>query len=265
MTDRDRRTSWRQGQVMTDEAAIELELISVTDKGKVITMVISHDCDIVQNKDVEPEVEVIVGRRLITLDGNYTHAKNPRKLHLSAKENDSPVFFELLAKSKKLIQKDKLFAFKANSTIMLLPRDFSVLQRWLAARYHRSAFPDEFQRPLQNAGLNRRLLKICEPLGDHLIAIYFDIDDRKSLNEEGSDDPYKLTIILLYSTEKDLLAAEQAAEGAAALIVKTFRESFFDHEKNIWREIELLECLTIADQAMSYAMSRQLKKWPLVK
>lgn len=229
-----------QGYVLTDEAAVGLELISAKNRDKAIFLIISHDCDIIQDRDVEPGVELIVGYRLVALDGNYTHAKNPRKLHLAAKENDSPVFFELSAKSKQFVQKENLFAYKPNTSIMISSRDLSVLQQWLAARYRRSAFPDDFQRPLQSVGLNKRLAKICEPSGEHLIAIYFDIDEREDLNQQGMDDPYKLRIVLLYSTEKDILAAEQAASDAAALIAEVFHESFFDTEKNVWREIELL-------------------------
>jgi hypothetical protein len=41
------------------------------------------DSDITQDPEVEPSIEVIIGARVAAADGNLTHAKNPRRLHLA--------------------------------------------------------------------------------------------------------------------------------------------------------------------------------------
>jgi hypothetical protein len=48
----------------------------------------------------------------------------------------------------------------------------NTLQHWLAARYRRSAFPDEFDRHLVGTGVADRLKKILAPLGNHIVAVF---------------------------------------------------------------------------------------------
>jgi hypothetical protein len=256
----DRQTPWRQGHVLTHETAVALQLLRVENTDLAV-VVVSHDCDIAQSGEVEPCVEMIIGRRVAAADGNLTHAKNPRRLHLPAQENGNAMYLELWAKDKCLVPKDRLAAHLPNEAITLMPRDRSVLQRWLAARYRRSAFPDEFEHRLQETGLHKRIAKILEPLGTHLIALFFDVDQGEEVERHGAEDLYTLTIDLLYSTEHDPMAALKAAENAAEAISVAFRERCFVSKKAAWEQIELLACEPISDEAMTYAMSTQLKKW----
>jgi hypothetical protein len=253
-----RKTPWRQGHFLTNEAAVELDLITPENIEKEIAILISHDCDLTQDPKNEPYVEIIIGNRVEKLNGIYTNAKNPRIFHLAATENGLAKNFELIAIHKKVVPKVRLLAYAPNTTISISSNDKTVFQRWLAARYCRSAFPDKFNEYLKEiTGLSKRLIKILEPLGNHLIAVYFDLEE-----DVGSADvPYRLSIYLLYSTVDDPLAAEHAAQDAAELILKEFRERCFDPERNDWKYIELLDCDPISDRAMTYAQSQQLIKW----
>jgi|SRR5581483_2581421 len=255
----DRQTPWRQGHTLTSEAAAALRLVE--NPAKSLAIVITHDCDLTQNPDVEPNVELIIGSRIDTADGNFTHAKNPRRLHLPVLENDKPAWIDLRATNKRLVSKETLADYLPNDGVILTPNNKSVLQRWLAARYRRSAFPDEFDRRLQKTGLSKRIAKILEPLSTSLIAVFFDVDQGRDTERKGPEDLYTLTIVLLYSTEHDPDVALKAAENAAARILESFREVCFDSTKHAWREIELLDCQPISDEAMTYSMSLQLKKW----
>jgi hypothetical protein len=257
----DRHTPWRQGHALTSEAVLTLGLIQERDAPNAIVIVISHDCDIAQSGEVEPCVEIIIGCRVPEANGNLTHAKNPRRLHLPAQENGNTVCLELWAKDKCLVPNDRLVAHLPNESITLTSHDRSVLQRWLAARYRRSAFADEFERRLQETGLHKRIAKILEPLGTHLIAVFFDVDEGADVERHGAEDLYMLTIELLYSTEHDPMAALKAAENAAEAISVAFRERCFVSKDAAWKQIELLACEPISDEAMTYAMSMQLKKW----
>src|SRR5215467_8853325 len=78
----ERSTPWRQGAVLTTEATAALGLSDGHNPGEAVAAVISHDCDLPQGADVEPVVEVIVGRFVGESDGTYTHCKNLRRLHL---------------------------------------------------------------------------------------------------------------------------------------------------------------------------------------
>jgi hypothetical protein len=71
---------------------------------------------------------------------------------------------------------------------------------------------------------------------------------------------HALRIDLLYSTEEDPAAAMESAQKAAAAIAAAFRERCFDAATG-WKWIALLGCEPVSDEAMTYAMSTQLKRW----
>lgn len=261
MVDWERREIlWRQGQFLAEDAAVNFKLVAPENKGREILIVISHDCDISNRPEIEPNVEVIMGTRIDAVDGNCTHSKNPRRLHLLVKRGDTDVCLELWAKDKCLIPKQELFEFEPNNEFTLSGKESLTLQRWLAARYYRSAFPDEFDSRLKQTGLYKAIIKILKPLGHHIIAAFFDIDHEENV-ERDPNDVYTLTIYLLYSTENDPLDAERVTQEAAQSISKTFRKLCFDADSNTWCNIELMDCLPIADVVITYAQSQSLKKW----
>jgi hypothetical protein len=158
----DRKTPWCQGHVLTAETLAALQLVG-NDSLKSVAVVISHDCDLAQLPAVEPFVELIVGQRVGLPDGNLTHAKNPRRVHLPATEGGETVFIELTATERRLIPKTDFAEHLPSSRLILEPNARNVLQHWLAARYRRSAFPDLFDEWIFETGVGRRLAKILEP------------------------------------------------------------------------------------------------------
>lgn len=255
-----RHTPWRQGHALTNETAISLGLVRVEEAPTAVAMVVSHDCDLTQSPEVEPSIEIIIGGRIAVADGNFSHAKNPRRLHLPCTENGSTIYLDLRARDKRGLPKENLATHLPNANMALTPEGSSILQRWLAARYRRSAFPEEFERRIDETGLDKRIAKILEPLGTHLIAIFFDVDEGRELERKGSDDLYALRIDLLYSTELDPVAALDAAEQASSAISAAFRDRCFVTGKG-WQGLELVSCEPISDEAMTYRMSTQLKRW----
>jgi hypothetical protein len=255
-----RETPWRQGHVLTAEASIALGLVDPQNGAALRAMVISHDCDLAQDCETEPVVEVIVGKVLDAADGNLTHAKNSRRLHLSCEVQGAEVFLDLPARGKAEIVKEKLADYEPDEHVFVTATDLSVLQRWLAARYRRSAFPDEFERRMNDTGVTRRLVRILEPLGNDLVAVFFDVDEGAENSRQGEEDVYSLGVELLYSTEEDPNRALASAERAAEEIRVLFRSRCFVESPG-WRWIELIACEPISDQAMTYAMSLQLKRW----
>ncbi len=260
MADWNRDTPWRQGHVLTNESSVALGVVRAEDVGTALAVVISHDCDLAQSPETEPTVEIIVARRVKAADGNFTHAKNSRRLHLESAIDGAESYLDMQAQGKTGIKKSALADHTPAANVVIKPEDRSVLQRWLAARYRRAAFPDEFERRLNDTGVAKRIAKIVEPLGKHLVAAFFDVDDGIEQDRQGENDLYGLRIDLLYSTEDDPAAALEAAEKAAAAIDAAFRERCFDATVG-WKWVELLGCETISDEAMTYAMSTQLKRW----
>ncbi len=136
-----------------------------------------------------------------------------------------------------------------------------VLQRWLAARYRRSAFSDEFNERLKRTKIEDGLIKALKKNKQYIGGVFFDIDDGEEVEHGGDDDPFKIAIFLLYSTSLDptaaLAEAEALKDDVDALFVKTCRA----HADGKWRSFELVECIAISDEAMSYALADRLQRW----
>lgn len=265
MTKWDRNSQWRQGLVIPAESITAIGLTHANIEAPTIAVLVSHDCDITQAPEVEPYVEVIIGNIVAASDGNCTHGKNPRRLHLPCTGGSRKVIIDLSATAKHAIAKtggDGLGAHHPASDLRFTLAEHNLLQRWLAARYRRAAFPEEFDRRLdRETGVWNALLKILKPTDRHISAVFVDLDDGEQCERQGVDDCYTLAIYLLYDTADDPDAAETATQTAAdqinALFVKKCRTG------GNWRWIELVECMSIADTAMTYAQSQSLRKWNL--
>lgn len=254
MAEWSRNTPWRQGHVLSEEAAAALKLSK-----DLIVVVVSHDCDLAAAPDREPVIEVIRGRPVNDKDhGNFAHAKVPRVLHIPFVCGSQTQWVELVATEKISIPKTGLAEFSPRAGFHLEPTGNAILQRWLAARYKRSAFPDAFDKRLEDSGLRDKLTRILEPLGEHIRAIFFDLDDGKEIDHIYPDDTYVLAIHLLYSTESDPEKAQAAAEKASEEIERAFRAKL---SSPTGRFIELRECSVISDQSMTVWQSLQFKEW----
>ncbi|MGO9487227.1 MAG: hypothetical protein ACLPX9_22065 [Rhodomicrobium sp.] len=259
-----RETPWRQGSVVPADVAVKLQLFGEEDAPTKVAVVISHDCDLAQGSDAEPEVEIIVGARVSAVNGNYTHAKNARRLHMYLEERVMDIVVDLQATGKVRLRKELLAGHSPDESFRLNAKQHATLQAWLAARYRRAAFPDEFERRLKAAKLADIIAKILKPLGDDIIAVFFDVDEGgDAVEREGPVDPYTLSISLLYGTVRDPAAAADVADKAASQIRSAFNKAFFVAEKNLWQNIELLECEPISDEALTYALSVRMKRWNL--
>lgn len=165
-------------------------------------MVISHDCDLAQNAEIEPHCEVIVGRLVAEQDGNFANAKSPRRLHLKLiTDGSEEVIVELEATAKAFVSKDDLALHLPEQKLVLAYSEATKLRSWLAARYRRASFPDEFDRRLirEKRKFYEKLLKILKESSDDIMAVYFDVDEGADLTRNGPNDPYELFITLQYN------------------------------------------------------------------
>lgn len=250
-----RSSSWRQGQVLQDEAVGALNLTGTAEVAGVVTVVITHDCDLVNNR--EPYVEVIVGRRIGAIEGNFTHGKSPRTLHLSFCSEGHAVPVELQAQEKRQLNKDDLADYGPNTTWSLDADNLSILQRWLASRYRRAAFPDAFETCLQDTGLDRALVNAVRPLGALVRAVYFDVTE----SETAESLVYELDIVLVYDAYHVNGLAQ--AEEAARAIEETFLQRLDNGSSPNTHAIDFRSCRAISDEALTYKQSLELKQWRL--
>lgn len=184
-----RDTEWRQGYLLTSEAARTLGLIEESDSSG-HAVVISHDCDL--PNDTEKIVEVIVGRRVEALDPMLANARNPRRLQLTFASGDGEErYIELRHAGRQPVHKAEFAKIGAGYSNFVLSADEKrVLKQWLAARYGRPAFPNAFETRLRKTvrkkSVEYRIAKILEPASSHLVALFFDLgEERKVELPEG--------------------------------------------------------------------------------
>jgi hypothetical protein len=258
-----RDTPWRQGHLLGEDAIEALELHHAATPDQTLVIVASHDCDLAQPPDGEPVVEFVVGRLVTNKDGNCTHAKNARKLHVDFA--GAAVFWaEFEATAKVYIGKLALNEFAPRADAQLSPENHAIFQMWLASRYRRSAFPDEFERRLaaKEFRLHEKIVKAVRPHGEFIVGIFFDVDEGAEVIRDGPDDTYTLDITILHSADPDFDAAEKAAETAANAIEKAFKDKLFEPTKT-WQHIELRSCDPVSESVLTYQQFKQLKRWRL--
>ena len=261
MAEWNRDTPWRQGHLLDVDAMHALGLRHPVAPDHTLVVVASHDCDLAQAPDAEPRVEVVVGRLVPDKDGNCTHAKNARKLHIEF-AGDAVVWAEFEATAKVSVDKLALNGFVPRANARLLPESQAIFQMWLASRYRRSAFPDEFERRLIGSRLQEKIARAVKPHGSLIAGVFFDVDAGADGTRDGADDTYVLDILILHAADPDFDAAERAAETAANAIEKAFTEKLFAPTK-AWQQIELRSCEPVSESVLTYQQFKQLKRWRL--
>lgn len=267
MADTDRQFSWRQGDVIAHEAAKALDLLSPENDDQYFAVVVSHDCDLTASVDKEPDADVIVGRRIDRL-GADSFGKTARRLHIEYQSENGPIALELVATSKRPIPKSTLFATHPRQDIRIDGRGTGILQRWLASRYHRAAFPEAFESRLRAAILPgkqtflKRIESVLATGGDHIRALLFDLDEGKAIERDGSEDVYQLGIAVLYDSLRDEPTAAGAATKATEELEELFEAAFHSQDSG-WKNICLMYCDPISDSAITVAQREMLKQWRL--
>lgn len=189
-----RETKWAQGALLTGQSLAELHPEARSDS---VAVAISHSCDISNDSlEAEPVVEFVVGRPLTTCDGNYSHAKNPRKLHLPIWLNAEFRAMELEANKKFSVPKSDLYRHQPDEERRLNPADVEVLQAWLAARYQRQALPDALVKRLKP--LFDKMEKLGGKHSQAILGYWFDFDPREELPPEA---PYEVSVSVVYSVD----------------------------------------------------------------
>jgi hypothetical protein len=249
--------------LLGNEAIEALGLHHAVAADQTLVIVASHDCDLAQAPEGEPVVEVVVGRLVTEKDGNFTHAKNARKLHVEF-AGATAFSAEFEATAKLSIEKRALNDFAPRAAGHLSPEGHAIFQMWFASRYRRSAFPDEFERRLtsKELKLHEKIAKAVKPYGELIAGVFFDVDEGAEVTRDGPDDAYTLDITILHSADPDFEAAEKAADAAAKAIEKAFKDKLFDPTKT-WQHIELRSCDPVSESVLTYQQFKQLKRWRL--
>lgn len=147
-----RRSGWRQGCLVPDEVSKRLckeNGLSPTKGWRLF--VITHSCDLLQDADREPLVEIIAACQVEEIDPQCVNGRNPRTLHLPADSTTEGCCLEFEARNRIVADKNDLRSHHPVTNGGLTPSALRVLTKWIAKRYSRPAFPDEFNRRLDAA------------------------------------------------------------------------------------------------------------------
>jgi hypothetical protein len=260
----ERETHWRQGDLLTQESSLELRLIEPNQNSWAV--VITHDCDLPHAG--ESFVEVIVAVICDQDDPQLSHAKHPRRLQLTfnLESGQGKVLLELRHVNRKLILK-KEFDQKAQKqkTGLLPTNDKRTLKHWLAARYGRASFPNEFETRLDKAAdkknpIKKQIAKILDSEARHLVGLFFDLDSQRGC-EAVKNEPYVLKVSVVYDSIEGGPEARGAAEQVAIAIKDLFEKTYGKPE--VATEIALEACVAIADTDITLADLRRVDQWRL--
>lgn len=248
-----RRNNWRQGSVLPRVAAVELQVMAAGDDSG-FAMVISHDCDCVADPERDRYVEIIVGSQVEKLDGNNTHGKNPRKLHLELSQCGKLV--ELVISPKATVEKRALLSHDPDSTWTLSREEKTILGRWLAARYNRAALPNELVERLRIVYDDFR--KAARSHADKVIGIFLDFEPDGEIHNK--DEPYAVSISVVYEGGKKDAAASSSrlCDVLSSIFAKAYRQA-----RGHWKEIELVRCESIADTEFTYFEAMRIPQYKL--
>ena len=260
-----RDTDWRQGDLLTQEAAAKLTALkgAIGEKHRVV--VITHDCDLPH--DGETSVEVIVADVVETANPQFTRAKNPRRLHLNYKvDGGKDIVLDLRHAARRVVPKSEFETRAVRDCNASLAVDAKrALKQWLAARYGRPAFPNAFERRLRKSlgkktTVERHIGKILDPEAKHLLGLFFDLGEQRSA-EVPAGEPYALSISVVYDAKEGGPHARESAERVARELRELFDRAY--GKPDVATEIALDACEAVADTSITLADLRRVDQWRL--
>lgn len=193
-----KNNGWKMGACFTRSSCPELVSSMAENHAQdesFVYIAITHDCAIINpSLEAEPFLEYIVARPVVKLNGNYTHTKNQRKLHIELDNQDAQSPFELNIFDRATLSRALLLQNKPAQHIFLKDSHKATLVRWLANRYMAQALPDQFEKRIDSVRdkLNKLLSK---PEANGMLAFYINLDNNDEL---AIDQDYKLTVALVY-------------------------------------------------------------------
>lgn len=248
---------WRQGAVVPREYVPKEDLpINLPQNAKLI--VISHDCDIVNpSYTSEPWLEVLVAHPITSQEGQFTHGKNPRKLHIEAYEGGTQRFYELDVHEKFRTSRHCLESGSPDCSIALAKPAIQVLARWVGKRYSRPSFPNSFEARIPN-GARKKIKKLLQRDGTDVKGIFLALSDE----ELPPGQPYEVILRVVVATQA---AEDDTREEVALRLVSELQALMndcegihvYDADLSTLREFSLEDFLATKPWDYEYISSEQ--------
>lgn len=257
-----RNTPWRQGSVIAQADAIAAGLFDEASSNLKRALVITHDCDL--PNDREQEVEVMVGDVLDSPNKQFARARNVRRLHLAFDTSSgAQLFLDLQITARHSISKSLIADVEPDSSWTLSDEEKRALKQWLAARYGRPAFPNAFEAHLRKnvskkETVEDQLGKSLEKVSAHLVGVFFDLGENRAA-ELTDGTPYDLRVTVVYDASEGGQPARLAAEEVVSGIREIFYSAYGHPEAAT--EIALESCEAVADIRFPLSDLRKVDQW----
>lgn len=210
-----------------------------------LAMVVSQSCDLVHHDlGNEPSAVILLLKSVSSGKSEVMHGRNPRLLHFQAADGS---WFEAWAWNQIVIPRDHLAEKVAAAGMELAPKVLRGVLDWLAKRFTRIAFPDDFNdalKPKSNA-IGKLLKKNHELFTEILLHV-------SPFDELGPDQHYELACYLLMAEEIHDEPTQLADACAVAVkLEKLFKDC----------GIEVLACNPVSEKELTVAELNELVRW----
>jgi hypothetical protein len=258
--DRDtiKANGWALGKVFSVDSAPALcDLIPGEHKGDdQVFIAVTHDCSVISpSLKNEPYLEYLSAKKIDQDNGQFTNARNIRRLHLQVETVDGIDRYEVSMAARGFVERDAIAECAPDDRFKLSDESVSVLKRWLANRYVSQTFPDKFNQltghlvkdskaPLIKA-FSTDVGKVCNSIFLSLDPVDVDIPD---------GDSYEVLVVLLFRDEKAVEIGREAME------------AFADEVKATMLPIDGLdpvEVYALAESDAAYSQIVRMSRWQL--
>lgn len=192
-----RENGWRQGMILPSTAVAELcNAYSCGNGDGVVAIVVSQSCDILHHSLTnEPTIELLIATRIAHEDNLFIHRRHPRKLHFPIVQNNASVWFEANICNRHYMERQLLAGHHPDLGMQIHQDDVKTISQWIASRYLRHAFPDNFVKRIDHKKI-RKLLK--QKKSAYLSGIYLHLSSDDELTD---DEPYEIEIVGTITTD----------------------------------------------------------------
>ncbi|MDD3179479.1 MAG: hypothetical protein PHQ04_03925 [Opitutaceae bacterium] len=177
---------------------------------------------------------------IVAANGNLTHGKNPRRLHVPAVVGNSTVVLEAWVFHRFCFPRQVLEGFAPAAECAVPPEEIRTLIEWVARRYTRSAFPDEFNRRIKKAHVGFK--KVLTDNGAVISGVWLALNPFAEL---APGEPYRIGVRVAMTVED---YGDAAKRDQANTVVNALELGFTDCEDI---EVERADFVSEADFSLS--------------
>ncbi|EPR5524694.1 hypothetical protein [Vibrio parahaemolyticus] len=152
-----------------------------------------YDCAVINPCFLsEPWVNVLIAKKIDSLNKQFQNGRNERRLHFSISADGQAEAFEVNASSIIQFEREKLLELEKHESYQVEEDSSQSLKHWMAERFRRDVWPDAFNRSIKSA--ERRLKRFYERRNAHLSGVYLKLD---SWDEKPEGEKYEVCGIVV--------------------------------------------------------------------